>query len=151
MKWRDLQITVFKCLGYLSNCNKQVFKINFKPLLKWIFAQNQCYKFSNDEQLSCSKFFELPHKNGRKFWISKHLVPFHRYSSFKLDLSNEASNELLPKTKVVDLEILSKFGIQKFFIWGHVEEEKLSLQTGVLNFALFTKLPSLHLSPLKVI
>ena len=29
---------------------------------------------------------------------------------------NEASNELLPKTKVVDLEILNKFGIQNFFI-----------------------------------
>ena len=38
------------------------------------------------------------------------------YSSFKFDLSNEASNELLPKTEVVDLKILSKFGIQKFFI-----------------------------------
>ena len=37
------------------------------------------------------------------------------YLSFKLYLSNEASNELLPKIKVVDLEILSKFGIQKFF------------------------------------
>jgi len=38
------------------------------------------------------------------------------YSSFKFDISNKASNELLPKTKVVDLEILSKFGIQKFLI-----------------------------------
>jgi len=38
------------------------------------------------------------------------------YLSFKLYLSNEDSNELLPKTKVVDLEILSKFSIQKFFI-----------------------------------
>jgi len=63
------------------------------------------------------------------------------YLSFKLYLSNEASNELLPKTKVVDLEILSKFGIQNFFIWGHVEGENFSFQTGVLNFALFTKLP----------
>jgi hypothetical protein len=50
------------------------------------------------------------------------------HSSFKFYFSNEASNELLPKTKVVDLEILSKFGIQKFFIWGHIEGEKLSLQ-----------------------
>ena len=116
MKWRVLQITVFKRLNYLSNCNKYVFKINFKPLLKWIFAQNQCYKFSNDEQLSCSKFFESPHKNGTKFWISKRIGPFQMHSSFKVYLSNEASNEFLPKTKVVDLEILSKFGIQKFFI-----------------------------------
>jgi len=38
------------------------------------------------------------------------------YSSFKFYLSNEALNELLPKTKVVDLKILSKFDIQKFFI-----------------------------------
>jgi len=37
------------------------------------------------------------------------------HSSFKFELSKEASNELLPKTKVVDLEILSKFDIQKFF------------------------------------
>ena len=36
--------------------------------------------------------------------------------SFKLYLSKEASNELLPKTKVVDLEILSKYGIQMIFI-----------------------------------
>ena len=31
-------------------------------------------------------------------------------------VSNEVSNEKVPKTKVVDLEILSKFGIQKFFV-----------------------------------
>ena len=50
------------------------------------------------------------------------------HASFKLYLSNEASNKLLPKTKVVDLEILNNFGIQKFFILGNVEGEKLSLQ-----------------------
>ena len=33
------------------------------------------------------------------------------HSSFKFDLSNEASNEKVPKTKVVDLKILSKFDI----------------------------------------
>ena len=115
-----------------------------ETLLKWTFAQNQCYRFSNEEQLSCSKFFDLPHKNGRKIWISKHIVPFQMYSSFKFYLSNEASNELLPKTKVVDLEILSKFGIQKFFVWPREKGEKLNLQTRVLNFALFTILPSLH-------
>jgi len=38
------------------------------------------------------------------------------HSSFNFYLLNETSNELLPKTKVVDIEILSKFGIQKFFI-----------------------------------
>jgi len=38
------------------------------------------------------------------------------HSSFKFYFSNEASNEKMPKTKVVDLEILSKFDIQKFFI-----------------------------------
>ena len=31
--------------------------------------------------------------------------------------------------KVVDLEKLNKNGIQKFFIWGQVEGEKLSLQS----------------------
>ena len=117
MKWRDLLITVFKCLGYLSNCNKQVFKINFKPLLKWTFAQNLCCRFWNDEQLSCSMFFELPHKNGRKIWISKCIGPFQVHSSFKFYLSNEDSNELLPETKVVDLEILNNFHVGGFSSW----------------------------------
>ena len=36
------------------------------------------------------------------------------HSSFKFYLSNEVSNEKVPKTKVVDLKILSKFGIQRF-------------------------------------
>ena len=40
------------------------------------------------------------------------------HSSFKFYLSNEASNEKVPKTKVVDLEIFNNFGIQEFFIWG---------------------------------
>ena len=48
------------------------------------------------------------------------------HSSFKFYFSNHYSNEKVPKTKVVDLEILSKFGIQKFFVWGQ-EGEKLSL------------------------
>ena len=38
------------------------------------------------------------------------------HSSFKFYLSNEASNEKEPKIKDVDLEILSKVGIEKFFI-----------------------------------
>src|SRR6185295_32416 len=76
------------------------------------------------------------------------MVPFQMYSSFKFYLSNEASNELLPETKVVDLEILNNFGIQKFFIGGHVEGEKLSLPTRVLHFALITKLPHHHLPSL---
>ena len=48
----------------------------------------------------------------------------------------------MPKTKVVDLEILSKFGIQKFFVWGQEEGETFSLQKESLNFELFTRLPS---------
>ena len=51
------------------------------------------------------------------------------HSSFNFYLSNEVSNEKVPKTKVVDLEILNNFGIQKFFIWGQEEGEKLNLQT----------------------
>ena len=39
------------------------------------------------------------------------------HSSFKFYLSNKASNEKVPKTKIVGLEILSKFDSQKFFIW----------------------------------
>ena len=38
------------------------------------------------------------------------------HSSFKFYLSNQALNEKVSKTQVVDLEILSKFGIQKFLI-----------------------------------
>ena len=40
---------------------------------------------------------------------------FSNALKFQIYLSNEASNEKVPKTKVVDLKILSKFGIQKFF------------------------------------
>ena len=43
------------------------------------------------------------------------------HSSFKFYLSNHYSNGNVAKTKVVDLEILSKFGIQKFFVWGQEE------------------------------
>ena len=85
------------------------------------------------EQFSCSKFFELPDKNGRKIWISKYIGHFQMHSSFKFYLSNKASNEKMHKTKVVDLEILSKFGIQKFFVWGQKEGEKLSLQIGIFE------------------
>ena len=53
------------------------------------------------------------------------------HSSFKFYFSNHSSNEKVPKTEVVDLEILSKFGIQKFFVWGQKEGVKLSLQTGI--------------------
>ena len=53
------------------------------------------------------------------------------HSSFKFYLSNHCSNGNVPKMKVVDFEILSKFGIQKFFVWGQKEGEKLSLQTGI--------------------
>ena len=49
------------------------------------------------------------------------------HSSLKFYLSNHCSNEKVPKTKVVDLKILSKFGIQKFFISGQEKGEKLNL------------------------
>ena len=116
------------------NCNKKVLKINFKPLFKWTFAQNQCYRFSNDEQLSCSKFFKLPYKNRRKSWFPKRIRHFQMHSSFNFYLLNKASNEKVPKTKVVDLEILNNFDIQKFFIWGHENGEKMSLQNESLNY-----------------
>ena len=61
---------------------------------------------------------------------------FEAYSTFSdvlkfqfFYLSNQYANEKVPKTKVIDLEILNKFGIQKFFIWGREEGEKLKLQT----------------------
>ena len=72
-------------------------------------------------------FFELLHESGRKIWISKYIGYFQMHSSFNFYLSNEVSNKKVPKTKVVDLEILSKFGIQTFFVWGQEEGEKLSL------------------------
>ena len=118
MKWRVLQITAFKRLNHLSNRNEQVLKMNFKLLLKWIYARNQFYRFSKDEQLSCSKFFELLNKNGRKSSFPKRIRHFQMHSSFNFYLSNLCSNEKVPKTKVVDLKILSKFSVQKFFIWA---------------------------------
>ena len=53
----------------------------------------------------------------------KYTVFFLVHSSFKFYLSNEASNELLPKTKVVDLEILNNFGIQEFFFEAKKKEK----------------------------
>jgi len=38
------------------------------------------------------------------------------HPSFKYYLSNHYSNEKVPETKVIDLEILNNFGIQEFFI-----------------------------------
>ena len=64
------------------------------------------------------------------------------HSSFNFYLPNQCSNEKVPKTKVVDLEILNNFGIQEFFIWGQEEGEKLNLQTAFWNFELFTRPPS---------
>ena len=115
MKWQVLQITVFKRLIYLSNFNKQVLKINFKLLLKWTFVQNQSCRILKRKQLSCSNIFKLLYKKWRKIWISKCIGHFQMHSSFKFYLSTETSNEKVPKMKVVDLKILSKFGIQKFF------------------------------------
>ena len=51
------------------------------------------------------------------------------HSSFKLYLSDHCSNEKVPTMKVLDLKILSKFGIEKFFICGQEKGEKLNLQT----------------------
>ena len=127
IKWQVIWTVVFKDLNYLSNRNEKVLKMNFKLLLKWIFALNQFYRYSNDEQLSCSKFFELPHKNGRKSWFPTYIRYFQMHSSFNFYLPNQCSNEKVPKTKVVDLKILSMFGIHKFFIWGQEDGEKLSL------------------------
>ena len=42
------------------------------------------------------------------------------------------------KQKFEDLKILNNFRIQKFFIWGQEQGEKLKLQTGIWNFELFT-------------
>ena len=38
------------------------------------------------------------------------------HSSFKFYLSNEASNEFVPETKVVAFDVLNNFRIQKFFV-----------------------------------
>ena len=100
MKWRVFQITVFKCLNYLSNCNKQVLKINFKPLFKWTFVQNQSCRVLKRKQLLCSNIFKLLYKKWRKIWISKCIGHFQMHSSFKFYLSNEVSNEKCLKRKL---------------------------------------------------
>src|SRR6185312_15759283 len=48
-------------------------------------------------------------------------------------LSNHCSNEKVHNTKVVDLEKLSKSGIQHFFIWSQEEGENSKLQNWVLE------------------
>src|SRR6185312_314477 len=48
-------------------------------------------------------------------------------------LSNHCSNEKVHNTKVVDLEKLSKSGIQHIFIWSQEEGKKLKLQNWVLE------------------
>jgi len=53
---------------------------------------------------------------GEKFEFRSIWYLFKCTQVSKFYLSNEVSNELLPETKVVDLEILNNFGIQKFFI-----------------------------------
>ena len=60
------------------------------------------------------------------------------------------SNENLPKTKVVDLETLYKFGIQHFFIWALENIENFSLLRGPWDFVNYRKVPisiSLFVSP----
>ena len=56
------------------------------------------------------------------------------HSSFKFYLSNEASNEFVPETKVVAFEVLNNFHIQKIFVWPREQGEKLNLQTELWNF-----------------
>ena len=51
------------------------------------------------------------------------------------------SNENLPKTKVVDLEKLHKFGIQHFFIWAPKNIENFSLPWGPWDFINYRKAP----------
>ena len=48
-------------------------------------------------------------------------------------LSNHCSNEKVHNTKVVDLEKLSKSGIQHIFIWSQEEGENSKLQNWVLE------------------
>ena len=51
------------------------------------------------------------------------------HSSFKFYLSNKASNEFVPETKVVAFEVLTKFRIQKFFVSPLEQGEKLNFET----------------------
>ena len=129
IKWRVLQITVSNCLNYLPNCNKQVFKINFKPLLKWTFPKTNVVGFGMTNNFCVQSFSSCHTKMGEKFEFRSVWYIFKYTQVLNFYLSNEVSNEKVPKTKVVDLEILYNFCIQKFFIWGHIEGEKLNLQT----------------------
>ena len=128
------------------NCNKQVLKINFKQLFKWTFVQNQSCKVLKIKQFLCSNIFKLLCKKWRKAWISKCIGHFQMHTSFKFYLSNKASNEFVPETKVVAFEVLNNFCTQKFFVWPQEQGEKLNLQTELWNFELITSLPLLYLS-----
>ena len=66
------------------NCNKQVLKINFKPLFKWTFVQNQSCRVLKIKKNLCSNIFKLLCKKWRKVWISKCIGHFQMHSSFKI-------------------------------------------------------------------
>ena len=91
------------------------------------------------------KVFRVATQKWEKKLISEKYRIFSNALKFQILFSNHCSNEKVPKTKVIDLKILSKFGIQKFFIRDLEIGEKLSLQNEILNFSIITKLPSHHL------
>ena len=63
------------------------------------------------------KVFRVAIQKWEKNVISEAYMMFSNVLKFQFFyLSNQYANEKVPKTKVVDLEILNKFGIQKFFI-----------------------------------
>jgi hypothetical protein len=55
------------------------------------------------------------------------MKPFMKFLNPLIQFTNHCSNEKVPKMKVVDIKKLNKNGIQKFFIRGQEEREKVSL------------------------
>ena len=62
--------------------------------------------------MTCAEFNFQPNPIKNQIKIKALLCKFEILKQFKM----WTSNENLPKTKVVDLETLHKFGIQYFFI-----------------------------------
>ena len=62
------------------------------------------------------KYFQVAMQKVKKSLNFEMYRHFQMHSSFKFYLSNEASNEFEPETKVVAFEVLNNFRIQKFFV-----------------------------------
>ena len=87
--------------------------------------------------MTCAKFNFQQNLIKNQIKIKAFLCKFEILNELKI----WTSNENLPKTKVVDLEILHTFGIQHFFIWAPEKRENFSLPRDPWDFKNYRKVP----------